>query len=214
MNDTVLDIPVRTVRLQACRAGRQRAPAGPGRMTDAPDAAALIAAIAREADCAAFGTLFGWYAPRVKSYLQRQGASAAAAEELAQETMLNVWRKAAYFDPTRAAASTWIFAIARNLRIDALRRERHPGELDIEDLPPPPETPNPDAALAAAELEQRIRTAIAALPKDQADVIRLSFYQDAPHSEIERRLGVPLGTVKSRMRLALTRLRNMLGDDA
>ena len=185
-------------------------------MNDAPPPPAtafaeMIAAIAQRADRAAFASLFDYFAPRVKSYMLRLGAEPRQAEELAQETLLTVWRKAAAFDPTRAAASTWIFTIARNLRIDALRRERRPDpELDPSEAPeaeptptPPWSPPNPRAAC---------RIALLSLPAEQAEVIRLSFFSDKPHSEIAAELGLPLGTVKSRMRLAMGRLRDLLGD--
>ncbi len=197
-------------------AGRPRLGAWTSAMSAPQDpapenAAALILAIAARNDRAAFAALFERFAPRVKSYMLRLGATPEAAEELAQEAMLTVWRKAALFDPARAGASTWIFAIARNLRIDAIRRERRPR---IEDDPtdePPPE-PAADAVIAAAERDVRLRSAMAALPKEQAEVIRLSFFHDKPHSEIAADLRLPLGTVKSRLRLALGRLRSLVGD--
>lgn len=140
------------------------------------------------------------------------GVSAATAEELAQETMLVVWRKARLFNPERAAPSTWIFTIARNQRIDALRRERHPSTLmpDAENDQEPPL--QPDRSMTLAEQESRIRLALQHLPPEQADVIRRAFFEDKPHTEIEKELGIPLGTVKSRLRLATNRLRSMLED--
>lgn len=173
--------------------------------------AALIHAIARRQDRDAFAALFAHFAPRVKSYLLRLGAGAGQAEELAQETLLTVWRKAPMFDPDRAGAATWIFTIARNLRIDARRRERDPQAV-ADALATDPDhqadsPPTADAALAAAEQEARLGVALATLPPEQADVIRLSFFQDKPHAQIERELGIPLGTVKSRLRLAMQRLR-------
>jgi RNA polymerase sigma-70 factor (ECF subfamily) len=181
------------------------APAGGPRFAD------LIGAIAAQADRAAFADLFGHFAPRVKSYLLRLGAAPPLAEELAQETLLAVWRKAAAFDPAKAAPSTWIFTIARNLRIDAARRERR-GE-PVEDPSDTPDAePTPDARLAAAQSEGRIRHALLKLPPEQAEVVRLSFFSDKPHSEIAEQLGLPLGTVKSRLRLAMARLRELLGD--
>ena len=174
---------------------------------------AMIVAIAESADRQAFADLFSHFAPRVKSYLLRLGAASEQAEELAQETLLCVWRKAASFDPGRAAASTWIFTIARNLRIDALRRERRPLVLD-DPAEAPDAPPGADAVIVAVQDEARVKLAIAALPAEQAEVIRLSFFSDKPHSEIAVELGLPLGTVKSRLRLAMGRLRALLGDPA
>ena len=171
--------------------------------------ASRIQAVAERSDRDAFAALFRHFAPRVKTLLLRGGANAASAEELAQETLLAVWRKAAQFDPTRASAATWIFTIARNLRIDALRRERHPDTL----LPDSPEEPpTADVLLAAGERDDRVKNAMASLSPEQADVIRAAFFLDQPHAEIERHLGIPLGTVKSRLRLAISKLRSSLED--
>lgn len=171
----------------------------------------LIVEIAARGDRAAFEGLFAHFAPRVKSYMLRLGAAPDAAEELAQETLLTVWRKAAAFDPSRAAASTWIFTIARNLRIDRLRRERRP--LVADDPSDAPESVRtPDVELASDEDCARVKAAIAALSDEQAEVVRLSFFSDKPHAEIAGELGLPLGTVKSRLRLAMGRLRALLGE--
>ncbi len=136
------------------------------------------------------------------------------AEELAQEAMLIVWRKAAQFDLEKASAATWIFTIARNLRIDALRRERHPDTL----LPDPPEqedeSPRADQVLLDGERDDRVRVAMAALSLEQAEVVRAAFFLDKPHAEIEQYLNIPLGTVKSRLRLAMSKLRAALEDFA
>jgi RNA polymerase sigma-70 factor (ECF subfamily) len=173
--------------------------------------AQMIGAIAASADREAFVALFNHFAPRVKSYMLRLGAAPPLAEELAQETLLTVWRKAGAFDAAKAAPSTWIFTIARNLRIDAARRERR-GE-PVQDPSDAPEAePAPDAALAALQSEDRIRLALRSLPVEQAEVVRLSFFSDKPHSEIAEALQLPLGTVKSRLRLAMGRLRDLLGD--
>lgn len=176
------------------------------------DHASLIEAIAVRRDRAAFAALFAYFGPRVKAWMIRAGSNPTAAEELAQETMLAVWQKARLFDPTRAGASTWIFTIARNQRIDSLRRERHPAEL----MPDPSEeadgAPLADRVLQMSQQEVRIRSALSILPPEQADVIRKAFFEDKVHAEIEKELGIPLGTVKSRLRLAITRLRSVLGD--
>jgi RNA polymerase sigma factor (sigma-70 family) len=173
---------------------------------------ALLVAIAATRDKQMFAKLFGYYAPRVKAYLMRQGTDSATAEELAQEALLIVWRRADSFDPAKASAATWIFTIVRNLRIDALRKMRRP-EFDVDDpaLVPDPPRP-PDDALQYDQLEQRVREALSQLPEEQAEVIRLSFFEDKPHGEIAALLRLPLGTVKSRLRLAVRRLQPLLGD--
>lgn len=174
---------------------------------------ASIVAIAQRGDRNAFAVLFGHFAPRVKSYLLRLGASAESAEELAQETLLIVWRRAGAFDPGRAAASTWIFTIARNLRFDALRREKRPAMADDPSEAVTGPAP-PDAIVVALQAEARLGRAVAALSADQARVVRLAFFSDKPHSQIASELGLPLGTVKSRLRLAMGRLRALLGEAA
>jgi RNA polymerase sigma-70 factor (ECF subfamily) len=177
-----------------------------------PDFGQLIVEVARDGNRAAFGELFEHFGPRLKTYFVRAGVPAARAEELAQETMLSVWRKATYFDPTRAGASTWIFVIARNLRIDMLRRARS----EQVALPDPFEEPEVSAQaeeiVAAGEREMRVREALAQLSEEQAAVIRFSFFNETPHADIAATLGIPLGTVKSRIRLAMVRLRDLLGD--
>ena len=172
---------------------------------------AAIVAIAERNDREAFATLFMHFAPRVKSYLLRLGAPAEAAEELAQETLLTVWRRAAGYDPRMAAASTWIFTIARNLRIDLARRAARLGPTE-DPFEAASFEPAPDMALSAMQDQARIKTAISNLPADQAQVIALAFFADKPHSEIAIDLGLPLGTVKSRLRLAMGRLRAALDD--
>ena len=156
-----------------------------------------------------------YFAPRVKTFMRRSGAGEAAAEELAQETMLSVWRKAARFDPATGGASAWIFTIARNLRIDAVRKERsgkvdYSSGIDAEFILD--EGPHPDAALASVQAEMRVRTALSELSDEQMRVVELSFYQEKAHAEIAETLGIPLGTVKSRLRLAMAKLRSLLGD--
>jgi RNA polymerase sigma-70 factor (ECF subfamily) len=173
--------------------------------------AAAIMAIAERQDREAFAFLFNHFAPRVKSYLLRLGAQPEMAEELAQESLLTVWRRAGAYNPAVAAASTWIFTIARNLRIDLARRAARATQVrdPLEDLAP---EATPDEALIAVQDEARIRRAMASLSDDQAKVISLAFFADKPHSEIARDLGLPLGTVKSRLRLAMARLRALLDD--
>lgn len=169
----------------------------------------LIEAVAQRRDRAAYATLFAYYAPRLKAFMMRSGATTGAAEDFAQDAMLTVWRRADLFDSRRARAATWIFTIARNRRIDALRREaRAPLAPDAAFAPADPE--RPDDLLEAAWDADKVRAALATLSPDQAEAIRLSFFGDRPHAEIAATLALPLGTVKSRIRTGLIRLRALL----
>lgn len=174
---------------------------------DAASLNALLTAVGAARDRAAFEALFRHFAPRIKAYLLRLGAGRAIAEDMAQEAMLSVWRKAQLFDPAKASAATWVFTIARNLRIDALRRERRP-EFDANDPAFVPENePQADAGLIRGDDEARLREAIGKLSPEQAKVVELSFFADKPHSLIAKELGLSLGTVKSRLRLAMSHIR-------
>lgn len=171
----------------------------------------LIEAVASRRDRAAFVRLFEHFAPRVKTFMLRSGASEATAEEITQETMLTVWRKADSFVPGGTGAATWIFTISRNLRIDALRRERRNGyEIDLDkDIGREAhlDERTPESQVAAVELHKAMRR----LSNEQLRVIELSFFGEKAHGEIAEQLQIPLGTVKSRSRLAITRLRALLG---
>jgi RNA polymerase sigma-70 factor (ECF subfamily) len=176
------------------------------------DAAALIEAIAKHGDRQAFEGLFGHYAPRIKTFLIRRGAGERLAEDLAQEAMLSVWRKAAAFDRTRATASAWIFAIARNLGIDHFRRDQRARSSAYLD-PSEEESPaRPDDILIGSDVDEQVRNALMRLPPEQLKVVQLSFYEGKAHAEISEVLNVPLGTVKSRLRLAFGRLRQLLDE--
>lgn len=175
--------------------------------------AGLVLAIASHQDREAYAELFTYYAPRVKSYLMRLGADAALAEEITQDVMVTLWRKASTFDPAQAAVSTWIFRIARNRRIDVYRRAKRP-ELDPEEtmiLPAGVEAP--DARIEAMETERRVRAAMKDLPEEQVSLLKLAFYEGLSHSEIAGKLDIPLGTVKSRIRLAFGKMKARLDED-
>lgn len=173
-----------------------------------------ILAIAQRRDRSAFTVLFARFAPRVKSFLMRRGAGEALAEELAQETLLAVWRKAERFDPSKGSAEAWIFTIARNAAIDASRRQmgQTAARLELEHEPQgePPE--RGDAVLVAAQSADRLNRAMRSLPGDQLEVLRLAFFEDCSHSQIASKLRLPIGTVKSRLRLAVQRLRGLVED--
>ena len=163
-------------------------------VTADPKLSELIVAIGERKDREAFATLFNHFAPRVKSYLMRLGAGREAAEELAQETLFTVWRRAEAYDPGRSAASTWIFTIARNLRIDLARRNRRP-VLTKDPFEPSDGPLSPKSALGALQNTAKITAAVALLSPEQSQVIRLAFLSDKPHTEIAKVLGIPLGTV-------------------
>jgi RNA polymerase sigma-70 factor (ECF subfamily) len=172
----------------------------------------IIENIPARGDGQAFGRLFRDYAPLVKSYMMRQGADANTAEELAQETLLSVWRKSSLYASDKGSLKTWIFTIARNLRIDRLRKE-------LRWLPLPEgydqqasQDATPDDAWAQEERRVRVQRALAELPPDQNAVVNLSFVDGLSHAEIAARLGLPLGTVKSRLRLSYLRVRGMVED--
>lgn len=173
--------------------------------------AGLIAHVARERDRDAFRALFRHFAPRLKAFFLRRGLDDGSAEDLAQETMLRIWHYAAQFDPSRAAPSAWVFGIARNLRADTLRREfrRHP-ELELAE-PYAPEA-SPEAAAIHAQREGRLRDALRKLPAPQQEAVRTAYLGDLSHSEAHHALGIALGTLKSRLRLALARLRDALDE--
>lgn len=173
---------------------------------------ALLTKVGRDKDKTAFATLFSYFAPRLKSFLLRLGTDMSTAEELAQEAMIMVWRRAETFDPKQAGASTWIFTIARNKRIDRLRRDGRPlpDMLDPAMMPDQPETGL--EAVNRGEEEDKLRKAMKKLPEEQAKMIFAAYYEEKSHREIAEESGLPLGTVKSRIRLALTRLRAHLDE--
>lgn len=161
----------------------------------------------------AFVEIFEYFAPRLKSYLMRLGSDANSAEEIVQEVMLNVWRKAGQYDRKQASVSTWIFRIARNRRIDSHRRVSRP-ELDAEDpmLQPAP-VEQPDITINRLQMEEVVRRELETLPQEQLVLLQAAFYEGLSHSEIAKTYDLPLGTVKSRIRLAFQRLKGGLESD-
>ncbi len=170
----------------------------------------LLVRVAATKDRAAFAVLFDHFAPRVKSFMMRKGSNSEQAEDLVQETMIAVWSKAAMFSTEKGSVSTWIFTIARNLRIDKLRRERAQLYTDLEDFDAPDLSAGAEETLGRSQEDNHVTLALAQIPVEQRDLLILSFVEDVPQSEIATRLGIPLGTVKSRMRLGYQRLRKLL----
>jgi RNA polymerase sigma-70 factor (ECF subfamily) len=176
------------------------------------DLAELIERIGRARDKAALAQLFGILAPKVKSTMLKRGASNAVAEDLVQETFLNVWRKAELYTPERGAVSTWIFTIARNLLIDHLRKQSSKPYEDLEGIELESDLPHGIHLIEQKEVVERVSRAIETLSADHREVVRLSFMSELPHAAIAKHIGIPLGTVKSRLRLAYDRLRPLLED--
>jgi RNA polymerase sigma factor (sigma-70 family) len=184
------------------------------RMATDDEINAWVCAVAKAADRPAFAALFRHFAPRIKGFLMRGGADEALAEELAQETMVVLWRRASSFDAARAQLTTWLYTIARNLRIDHHRRSAS-GSVEAPDDWDPEQQPadahlTPDELLQAAQRERGVQQALAELPPEQAQLLRLSFFDEHPHGRIAQDLGIPLGTVKSRIRLAVKQLHRTL----
>lgn len=200
------------IRMPPFRAARRRVRRGAGRRPrmkpQETDWAALVIAVRDRQDRAAFAVLFRHFAPRVKGFLMKSGTEPTLAEECAQDVMATLWQKAHLFDPARASVATWVFTIARNRRIDVARRARRP---EPEVLPWGPEA-EPDQAdvLEAAQETRKLVLALADLPEKQRALIRRAYYGDLSHSEIAAETGLPLGTIKSRIRLALDRLRQKM----
>ena len=175
---------------------------------DAGDAE-LLRAVA-DLDRSAFIELFDRYAGRIKGLMISRGASPQDADEIAQEVMVSIWRRAGTFDPERAGASTWIFAIARNRRIDMIRKTRRPEPDPNDPLFQPDPEPDGLETLTASEREVQVREGLRALPEEQRRILTAAFYEGLSHGEIAERFGLPLGTVKSRIRLAFRALRGSL----
>ena len=185
-------------------------PSGQSRRSSMSD---LLLRIARDRSGDAFEQLFEEYGPRLRAYMMRNGADIATAEELAQETMLTVWRKASLYSASKGTPAAWIFTIARNLRIDRVRRE-----VAWQELPEgqaearPSDEIAPDDAVGVRQRQARVQVVLAELPALQRQIVTLAFIDGLSHGEIAEKLSIPLGTVKSRMRLAYQKMRDALED--
>ncbi len=170
----------------------------------------LLAAVGASRDGRAFTVLFDHFRPRLQAQMVRGGLAPFAAEDVTQDVMETIWRKAHLYDPGKSAAATWVFHIARNRRIDLRRRNRELSVAaeDFDGLPDPAD--DSDDCLDAARRDEHVRTALDALPQEQVTLVRLAFFEGLSHSTIASRLKLPIGTVKSRLRLAFARLRRLL----
>ena len=169
--------------------------------------AARVAAVA-SGDAVALRELYDRYGKVIYSFAYRLTQDATLSEECVQDVFVALWRRAADFDPTRAKLTTWLFVVARNRAIELGRQKNRRPELR-DDLEPVGSEPDPADRVTAADESQRVAEAMAELPDDQLAVLRLSYFDGLSHSEIAEVIGIPLGTVKGRMRLALERLRSL-----
>ena len=185
---------------QSAQLGRQLS------KTDETDWAALMLAVRDRQDKAAFAALFRHFAPRVKAFLMKSGTEAALAEDCAQDVLATVWQKSHLFDPTRASVATWVFTIARNRRIDILRKSRRPEPEDL-DWGSGEDEPDQAEVYEAQEDARELGKALKALPEQQRNLIERAYWGDRTQGELAVETGLPLGTIKSRIRLALERLR-------
>lgn len=180
-----------------------------------PDAwAENVRLVAVKRDRAAFQLLYKHFTPLIRAFLLKSmgsGANRAEAEEITQEVLIKVWNKAASFNPAKASVNTWIFTIARNTRIDFIRRnDRNNREIDIEDIWHEAESPEPLVDMQQRRAEQVIKQAMATLPEEQVQVLYKAFMEGKSHNEVAEELGLPLGTVKSRIRLALNKMQILI----
>tara|TARA_Y100000996_G_scaffold21720_1_gene15831 strand:- start:455 stop:1054 length:600 start_codon:yes stop_codon:yes gene_type:complete len=177
-----------------------------------PFVSALIN-IAESQDIASFKKIFDYFGPRLKSFLMKSGADEAVAEEIIQETMTIIWTKADYYDPKVASPSTWIYTIARNKKIDILRKSKRAILEDIETAVLPPIESKADENIEHDQKFEMVAKYLDDLPADQLDLLKMNFFEEKSHGEIAEITKIPLGTVKSRIRLALEKIRGKLEQD-
>ena len=175
--------------------------------------AGWIAAIASHGDREAFTRLFEAFAPRLRSFVMQRGSDSTVADEIVQEVMVSIWRRAGQYDPAKGRPAAWIYTIARNRRIDMLRRPEIPTYDPDDEAYVPSEDELADQSLYRKQYSKKLREAMDHLPREQSDLLRLSFFQELSHSEIASETGLPIGTVKSRIRLAMQKLRGRLEEE-
>lgn len=169
--------------------------------------------IAESQDISSFKKIFDYFSPRLKSFLMKSGADEAVAEEIIQETMAIIWTKADYYDPKVASPSTWIYTIARNKKIDILRKSRKAILEDIDTAILPPIESKADENIEHDQKFEMVAKYLDGLPADQLDLLKMNFFEEKSHGEIAEITKIPLGTVKSRIRLALEKIRGKLEQD-
>jgi RNA polymerase sigma-70 factor (ECF subfamily) len=179
-------------------------------MADAQDWNTCLKTVGETQDKASFSLLFEHFSPRLKSFLLKAGnLSEESAEELVQETMIKVWRRSSTYSPAQATASTWIYTIARNTRIDWFRKQsrENPEALNADDIYDNNEDESPYSTLVQTRRNDRISQQLQELPREQSEVLRMMYLRGMSGQQISDAMGLPLGTVKSRTRLALAKLK-------
>lgn len=172
----------------------------------------LIRQVAQNLDRDAFSQLFDEFAPRIKALLMRRGLDSASADDLMQDAMLSVWTKAGLYDESRGTVQGWVFTIARNASIDRARRSKPDLSLDMIEWDPVDDSVNGEQRVLQNEQVSQLSVAMKGIPPEQLAVLHLAFREELTQAEIATRLGLPLGTVKSRLRLAYGRLRSAMED--
>ena len=166
--------------------------------------------IAETQDKMAFSNIFNYFAPRLKSFFVKLGCSEPQSEEIIQEVMISIWTKSRTYNSEKSSVSTWIYTIAKNKRIDKIRKEKkHYSTESDESLEIPVPSIQEDQVIAT-EISEKIKSCISVLPKEQAQLLKLSYFYEKTHSDIASELKIPLGTVKSRIRLALSKMKNLV----
>ena len=178
----------------------------------------LLVQVGEERDRQAFAQLFSHFAPLLKSFAQasrHEGWFPGLSEELVQEVMIKVWQKAGGYKPEKASATTWIYTVARNCRIDMLRRKSNTQHLPLEneDFWHEPDEETPVSLLRQKRSEDRVQASLQQLPKEQDEILRKVYLEGKSHAEASEELGLPLGTVKSRVRLALKKMQILVAPE-
>jgi len=166
--------------------------------------------IGENQDKSAFSSIFKYFAPRLKSFFIKLGCSDSQAEEIIQEVMIAVWTKSSTYDRAKSSVSTWIYTIAKNKRIDKIRKEKRHNTVESDDSLEIPVASKQEENLLSTEVNEKIHHSLQFLPEEQAELLKLSYFYEKTHSDIARDLSLPLGTVKSRIRLALSKMKNLV----
>jgi RNA polymerase sigma-70 factor (ECF subfamily) len=171
--------------------------------------------IAEKRDKRAFASIFKWFSPKIIGFGRKQFNNPALASELLQETMTNVWRKAHLYNSEKGAATTWVYTVMRNISFDMLRKMQANHEDTLsDDIWPLAEAQNSDEHVFADHLmDKQIAQYLNQLPDNQKQIVQGVYFQDLSQEQLAKNLNIPLGTVKSRLRLALTKLRQHIGAD-